>query len=262
MTKRRIVLLNGIEKGYFMKLFNRGGYVLDFSTNEFDTFTLESIGESLCQKYNLSKGKSLLAYVDKADDDKILKLFADLLDYYEANCINDYGEEKYKSVYTKCKSVIAREKGSIIIETPEINSVNYSYIKSISQRAIRDIENGEYDSALTKSRTLLEEVFCHAIEAKKITPVTSGDIGSLYKQVKDLYNMQPDKGLDKRINELLSGLEKILKAIKEMRNTSSDSHGVDARRINIKEYHARLFVNSASAMADFILSVEKNANNN
>ena len=37
----------------------------------------------------------------------------------------------------------------------------------------------------TKSRTLLEEVFCHAIEAKKITPVTSGDIGSLYKQVKD-----------------------------------------------------------------------------
>ena len=168
MTKRRIVLLNGIEKGYFMKLFNRGGYVLDFSTNEFDTFTLESIGESLCQKYNLSKGKSLLAYVDKADDDKILKLFADLLDYYEANCINDYGEEKYKSVYTKCKSVIAREKGSIIIETPEINSVNYSYIKSISQRAIRDIENGEYDSALTKSRTLLEEVFCHAIEAKKI----------------------------------------------------------------------------------------------
>ena len=61
MTKRRIVLLNGIEKGYFMKLFNRGGYVLDFSTNEFDTFTLESIGESLCQKYNLSKGKSLLA---------------------------------------------------------------------------------------------------------------------------------------------------------------------------------------------------------
>ena len=196
-------MLNGIEKGYFMKLFNRGGYVLDFSTNEFDTFTLESIGESLCQKYNLSKGKSLLAYVDKADDDKILKLFADLLDYYEANCINDYGEEKYKSVYTKCKSVIAREKGSIIIETPEINSVNYSYIKSISQRAIRDIENGEYDSALTKSRTLLEEVFCHAIEAKKITPVTSGDIGSLYKQVKDLYNTQPDKGLDKRINKQL-----------------------------------------------------------
>ena len=208
MTKRRIVLLNGIEKGYFMKLFNRGGYVLDFSTNEFDTFTLESIGESLCQKYNLSKGKSLLAYVDKADDDKILKLFADLLDYYEANCINDYGEEKYKSVYTKCKSVIAREKGSIIIETPEINSVNYSYIKSISQRAIRDIENGEYDSALTKSRTLLEEVFCHAIEAKKITPVTSGDIGSLYKQVKELKLL-----LDAhRVNERLVSVAQVNRA--------------------------------------------------
>ena len=32
-------MLNGIEKGAFHKLFNRGGYVLDFSTNEFDVFT-------------------------------------------------------------------------------------------------------------------------------------------------------------------------------------------------------------------------------
>ena len=33
--------MDGIEKGGFLKLFNRGGYVLDFSTNDFDTFTME-----------------------------------------------------------------------------------------------------------------------------------------------------------------------------------------------------------------------------
>lgn len=42
-----------------------------------------------------------------------------------------------------------------------------------------------------------------------------------------------------------------------MRNESSDSHGVEDRRINLKEHHARLFVNAAMTMADFILSVEK-----
>lgn len=31
-------------------------------------------------------------------------------------------------------------------------------------------------------------------------------------------------------------------------------------RINIEEHHARLFVNSAVLMADFILSIEQNSN--
>lgn len=40
-----------------------------------------------------------------------------------------------------------------------------------------------------------------------------------------------------------------------MRNKDSDSHGVGVNRINIAEHHARLFVNSAMTMADFILAV-------
>lgn len=47
-----------------------------------------------------------------------------------------------------------------------------------------------------------------------------------------------------------------------MRNKDSDAHGVGANRISIDEYHARLFVNSAMTMADFILSVEIKANSN
>lgn len=47
--------------------------------------------------------------------------------------------------------------------------------------------------------------------------------------------------------------------IAEMRNVGSDSHGVGAKRISIAEHHAKLFVNAAMIMADFILSVEENA---
>lgn len=88
--------------------------------------------------------------------------------------------------------------------------------------------------------------------------MSSGDISKLYGQVKTLYSMHTDKNLDKRINTLLSGLEKILSAIAEMRNKESDSHGVGNRRIGISDYHTRLFVNAAIAMADFILSVYQN----
>ena len=72
--------------------------------------------------------------------------------------------------------------------------------------------------------------------------------------------MHSDKETDQRIKTLLSGLSNIVTAIAEMRNKDSDAHGVGSNRINIYEYHARLFVNSAMAVADFILSVEKRAN--
>lgn len=145
------------------------------------------------------------------------------------------------------------------VKTPVIKNIDREYIRSISTRAMEDVDKKNYDSAITKSRTLLEEVFCYVIEKRNKTPSTSGNMGDLYKQVKDLYNMHGDANTDKRINTLLSGLEKIVSSISEMRNKDSDAHGVGASRIAIDEHHARLFVNASMAMADFILSVEKNA---
>ena len=141
------------------------------------------------------------------------------------------------------------------IEAPTIKAIDREYIKDLSDRAMNDVNEGNYDSSVTKSRTLLEEVFCYVIEKKGETPSDSGDIGKLYKQVKDLYSMHADKDTDRRINTLLSGLEKIVSSISEMRNEGSDSHGVGSRRISIAEHHARLYVNSAMTMADFILSI-------
>ncbi len=156
---------------------------------------------------------------------------------------------------------IVRKIGEKIeIQAPKIKSINREYIKSISSRAIEDIEKKNFDSAITKSRTLLEEVFCYAIEKKGDTPTTSGNMSELYKQVKVHYNMHTDPNADRRINTLLSGLEKIVSSISEMRNKDSDAHGVGSARINIEEHHARLFVNSAVLMADFILSIEQNSN--
>lgn len=62
-----------------------------------------------------------------------------------------------------------------------------------------------FDSAITKSRTLLEETFCYVIEKKGETPSALGNISDLYRQVKDLYNMHGDTNTDRRIIPPLSG---------------------------------------------------------
>ena len=69
--------------------------------------------------------------------------------------------------------------------------------------------------------------------------------------------MHHQKDMDNRINALLSGLEKILSAISDMRNKGSDAHGAGKNRITIEAHHARLFVNSAMTMAEFILAVSE-----
>lgn len=147
----------------------------------------------------------------------------------------------------------------INIDIPSINVVNRDYIKDLSERAMKDIDEGNLDSAITKSRTILEETFCYAIEIKGEEPSDNGDIGKLYKQVKDLYSMHTNKDMDKRVNKLLSGLENIVQSIAEMRNNGSDSHGLGSKRVNITDYHARLAVNSSTTMAEFILSVSQNS---
>ena len=162
-------------------------------------------------------------------------------------------------VQTGSVFVIQKIGTTISVAAPSVIAIDRRYITDISERAMKDISDGNYDSAITKSRTLVEEVFCYVIEKKGVEPSESGDMGKLYNQVKQIYNMHQDKDVDKRINGLLSGLEKILSAIAEMRNKASDSHGVGAKRINISDYHARLFVNSAMTMADFVLAVSENA---
>lgn len=162
-------------------------------------------------------------------------------------------------VQTGSVFVIQKIGTTISVAAPSVTALDRRYITDISERAMKDVSDGNYDSAITKSRTLVEEVFCYVIEKKGVEPSESGDMGKLYNQVKQIYNMHQDKDVDKRINGLLSGLEKILSAIAEMRNKASDSHGVGAKRINISDYHARLFVNSAMTMADFVLAVSENA---
>lgn len=224
-----------------------------------DNLMIHCIEENRCS--------DLLAYLfDK-------KQFSKMLSGHEADDINAAYDHITKSIIQEINGVlffggnelaivgkqfIVKPIGSTVrVEVPKIKTIDREYIKSISARALDDIEQKNYDSAITKSRTLLEETFCYVIELKSETPSDSGDMAKLYKQVRTLYNMHTDANTDRRINTLLSGLNSIVSAIAEMRNKDSDAHGVGANRISIDEHHARLFVNSAMTMADFIISVQQ-----
>lgn len=144
---------------------------------------------------------------------------------------------------------------AFVPETSKIKHIDREYIHRLAKRAFNDIQNSDFDGAISKSRTLLEEIFCVMIERRGEASSNKGDIIKLYNQVKQLYGMHENKDVNERINELLSGINKIVDSISRMRNISGDAHGLGNKRIGISEHHAKLVLNSACCLADFMLSV-------
>lgn len=140
-----------------------------------------------------------------------------------------------------------------IIQTPKVDALTTAYIRGLCERCEADLLAGNYDSVVTKARTLMEEVLIQILEEEGETPITSGKIGELYNQVKTLRGMQQSSTFDKRINGLLSGLEKIVQNISDMRNINSDAHGVGSNRVGIREKEARLIINSAITFCEYLL---------
>lgn len=152
------------------------------------------------------------------------------------------------------------DEDNIKIETQSINSVNRQYIISLKEQIYNAINDGDYESAVTKSRTLLEEIMIYGIELKNEEVEKNLNINKIYGRFKTLYGMHQNKEMDKRINGVLSGLEKIISSITDMRDENSDSHGVGKKRIKIEKHHSMLFANAAITMSEFILSVVYNKN--
>ena len=142
-----------------------------------------------------------------------------------------------------------------VIEAPNIKLINISYVQGLRERCTEDFISGNYDSVITKSRTVIEEVLIYILEEYQVEIESKGDINKLYNQVKGQFNMRQNKEYDGRVNGLLSGLEKIVQSVAEMRNMNSDAHGVGRNRIIIKEREARLVMNSTVTFCEYILSI-------
>lgn len=126
--------LTFMEKEPFLRLFNRSGYVLDFSNDKFDNFTEDSVGVRLCEKYGFSKGRSLERFVSDAPDDQVWKLFADLLEYYEGVFNKNADGDEYEILYKKCKQVLSSH-----FITTEKNKENFPIFFNVIIRAYEDL---------------------------------------------------------------------------------------------------------------------------
>ena len=102
--------MNDIEKQQFYALFIQNGYVMDFSTYEFDEFTKASVGTPLCEKYGLSKGRSLKKFCSEETDDTVLKLFTDLFTHFETIFQPQTKTQQNQALIENCRKILEADR--------------------------------------------------------------------------------------------------------------------------------------------------------
>lgn len=275
------MVMTDIEKGYFLSLFNRNGNIPGFNVDEFNAFTMRSIGTPLCQHYGLSKGKSLIKYVYEASDEDSTKLLLDLLIRYEKNYSDfhhetGYGDEdevaplwaevsngkepQYKKIYEKCKAVAERLTGG--------NQYTNTAAKNLKEVFSSDYINKQIDimmrmvkehptDAIGKAKELIESCCKTILDYHNESYDPKWDVLDLTKRTREILKITPEdidvtvKGAN-AIKAILGSLGKIVQSIAELRNDYGSGHGKEAEYKGLEERHANLVVGATSVLVEFL----------
>ena len=270
------------EEGTFLMLFNRSGYVLNFSTNDFDVFTTNSIGEALCAKYGLSKGKSLIAYLNSTTDENRFKLLSDLFHYYEGNMEYEHNEnyeddlywgssisrydERYARIYKNCKAIIDRLEGSSSAISKTANGLKDKFSSEYMSKQIElmvSMQSTNPTNAIGLAKELIESCCKTILDELGIEWSKKDDVSQLTNKAMSALNLLPaniqetDPGAD-AIKAVLGNLRAIPTKLAEIRNPFGSGHGKSASFQGLEERHAKLAVGSSIIFVDFIWSTYEN----
>ena len=268
--------LSKIEVGTFLKLFNRGGYVLDFSTNDFDVFTLSSIGVALCEKYKMSKGKSLTAYLNEGAGGDVITLLKDLLAYYEENYEKEFSKTtednddeffsyktysiEYARLYKKCREYMDRV---LNISTPLAANAAELQQKFSSDYLAKQIElmlkmqTENPTDAIGKAKELIESCCKTILDNKGVKWDKNWDVGKLSSEALSLLSLTPKSIPDtdpvsENIKAVLGNLRGISTKLAEIRNPYGSGHGKSATFSGLETRHAKLAVGCSITFVPFL----------
>ena len=140
---------------------------------------------------------------------------------------------------------------SITVEPETIATLKIDYVTEQIHKCDNKIVQEDYDGAITNARTLVETIMLEIVLKYNTPYVHEGDLNKLYKEIKAILNLEIKKGeYPDSIIQLLSGLTSIVYGIASVRNSMSDAH---AKRYKPKRHHAKLAVNSAKTLSEFLV---------
>lgn len=151
------------------------------------------------------------------------------------------------SIQAKKCLIISSEGATASAET--VSALDDDFVREQFEKVEKKIAEGDYDGAITNSRSMVEGVigFIYENGTGEVLPKT-GDLLGDFKKIRTLLEIA-DKN-DEPLRQVLNGLASIIQGMDTLSNRMGDRH----RRHRMPEqYEARLVVNAAKTICDFII---------
>lgn len=246
--------------------------MLDFSTADFDSFTMQHCGVPLCSHYGLSKGKSLISFTEESEESLVQKLLFALLEHYEIYFQYEYdreydkGNSYYKqydsemaALYKRCREYRDREQAK---ESPFDSQIEYIRSKFTSDYMYDEIDlllqmrTSNPTEAIGKAKELVESCCKTILEHYDITPEKKWDVGRLSKETARVLDIDGDKiaGEDDEsriVKKILGSLQGLVGGLSEFRNNYGSGHGKGDSFTPLPARHAKLATGSAITLVEY-----------
>jgi hypothetical protein len=161
-------------------------------------------------------------------------------------------DKKLIAVNNEIKIVDYDSEPEIIASTTEI--IDNEYINDLLEKSMKSLIEEDFDSVVTKSRTLIESVFIQILHENNVSFKENGNISQYRTSVNKALNMRPDNNWNKDVSNMITGLNRIIDSISNMRNNNSDAHG-SSNRVRINSSEAELILNTAVNVSKYYLEV-------
>ena len=128
--------------------------------------------------------------------------------------------------------------------------VGRDFAKEQLEKCERKLSEGDFDGAISSARSFLEDVMRDVY--KKITGKEipgKGDLIKYFKEIKKMLDLEKDKTNNASLNQLIGNLTAVVNVIAHLSNKMGDRH---SREIEPERHHAKLVINSAKTIADFL----------
>ena len=203
------------------------------------------------------------------DTPKLAKVFESILDprdYLDtkfvietvAQRLNEYlkydGYElvKHGNIYK-----VRELRGTVVdLEVPSegFSKISHAFIEDQIKKCDLKVFEGDFAGAITNARSLLEAVLLDIEQELTRQPVSyDGDLTRLWRRVQNLLTLDPSrKDIADALRQVLGGLTSTVSGLATLRNKMSDAHAISYM---VSKRHAKLAVNAAKTVADFVIEV-------
>jgi hypothetical protein len=139
-----------------------------------------------------------------------------------------------------------------VVHAPTLVKLTEASIQEQLDKARQKIASGDHAGAIANAYTLVEEFEKQLLrKTGTVFNENEGDIRALYKLVAEPLHLAPkSEALESYLKAILEGLQRQIGGLFELANKASDRH---ARKYNPAPHHARLAVNVAFTLCEFLL---------